>query len=100
MRNGVAMRKHMLRIAACGIAIVICVVGVYITLSNPDAKLSTIEDCQPGSVVKGINYVYCLKKDKKSGESNTSTVKWYGYTHKHSSYPIVGLYSLLLYKRY
>lgn len=72
MRNGVAMRKHMLRIAACGIAIVICAVGVYITLSNPDAKLSTIEDCQPGSVIKGINYVYCLKKDKKVYESNTT----------------------------
>lgn len=38
MRNGVAMRKHMLRITACGIAIVICAIGVYITLSNPDAK--------------------------------------------------------------
>lgn len=67
------MRKYMLNIIACVIAIVICTVGVYITLSDPSKKLSTIEDCQPDTVVKGVNYIYCLKKDKELDDVNIST---------------------------
>ena len=67
------MRKYMLNIIACVIAIVICTVGVYITLSDPSKKLSTIEDCHPATVVKGGNYIYCLTKDKELDDANIST---------------------------